>query len=84
LILLNDGKDRFTIGGTFGDPHRPARNVAVADLNGDGYPGIAVANRSGPSYVCFNDSKALFACHQLGPEVSSTILAANADGCGGF
>src|SRR5712675_296020 len=32
LILLNDGKGRFTIGGTFGDPKWPTRNVSVADL----------------------------------------------------
>jgi hypothetical protein len=82
LILLNDGKGRFTIGGTFGDPKWPTRNIAVADLNGDGYPDIAVANRPGPSYVCFNDGKAHFSCRQLGPETSATILTGDMDGDG--
>jgi hypothetical protein len=82
LILLNDGKGRFTIGGTFGDPHWSTRNVAVADLNGDGYPDIAVANRPGPSYVCFNDGKAHFQCRPLGPETSATILIGDMDGDG--
>ncbi len=82
LILLNDGKGRFTLAGSFGDPNWSTRNVVVADLNGDGYPDIAVANRPGPSYVCFNDTKAHFTCRQLGPETSATILAGDMDGDG--
>ncbi|HLJ49369.1 MAG TPA: VCBS repeat-containing protein [Bryobacteraceae bacterium] len=82
LILLNDGKGRFTVGGSFGDPNWSTRNVVVADLNGDGYPDIAVANRPGPSYVCFNDTKAHFSCRVLGPETSATILAGDIDGDG--
>lgn len=82
LILLNDGKGRFTVGGTFGNPNWPTRNVVVTDLNGDGYPDIAVANRPGPSYVCFNDGKAHFACRELGSETSATILAGDVDGDG--
>lgn len=74
-ILLNDGAGHFKLAGTFGDPNWPTRNVALADLNGDGSPDIAVANRPGPSYVCFNNGKARFTCRQLGPESSATILA---------
>jgi FG-GAP repeat len=65
LILLDDGKGNFTIGGTYGSPEWPTRNAAVGDLNGDGYPDIAVANREMTSYVCFNDSKLHFDCRPL-------------------
>jgi FG-GAP-like repeat len=82
LVLLNDGKGRFTLAGTFGDPNWPTRNVVLSDLNGDGSPDIAVANRPGPSYVCFNDGKAHFTCRRLGPETSATILAGDMDGDG--
>ncbi len=82
VILLNDGTGHFRLGGTFGDPNWPTRNVVLADLNGDGSPDIAVANRPGPSYVCFNDGKAHFKCKELGRESSATILAGDMDGDG--
>ncbi len=82
LILLNDGHGKFRSGGTFGEPNWPTRNVAVADLNGDGYPDIAVANRPGPSYVCWNDGKAHFDCRPLGQETSATILTGDMDADG--
>src|SRR5215470_2095692 len=31
LVLLNDGKGNFSIGGTYGDPQWSTRNVAVGD-----------------------------------------------------
>jgi hypothetical protein len=80
LVFLNDGKGKFTISGSFGDPNWPTRNVVLADLNGDTFPDIAVANRPGPSYICFNDGKAHFNCRPLGPETSSTIVAGDIDG----
>ncbi|MDR3698810.1 MAG: VCBS repeat-containing protein [Candidatus Sulfopaludibacter sp.] len=82
VVLLNDGKGRFTMAGTFGDPGWPTRNVVLADLNGDGSPDIAVANRPGPSYLCFNDGRAHFQCQPLGPETSATVLAGDMDGDG--
>lgn len=82
VVLLNDGKGHFTLGGTFGDPNWPTRNVAVADLNGDKFPDIAVANRPGPAYGCFNDSKAHFQCKAFAQETSSTILAGDMNGDG--
>ncbi len=82
VVLLNNGKGRFTLAGTFGDPKWPTRNVVLADFNGDKVPDIAVANRPGPSYICFNDGKAHFNCRALGPETSATILAGDMNGDG--
>jgi hypothetical protein len=82
LVFLNDGKGKFTVAGSFGDPNWPTRNVVLADLNSDKSPDIAVANRPGPSYICFNDGKAHFNCQPLGPETSATIVAGDIDGSG--
>jgi hypothetical protein len=83
LILLNDGKGKFTIGGTYGDPKWSTRNAAVGDLNGDGYPDIAVANRGMPSYVCLNDGQLHFACHALPYSPSAaTVAIADIGGAG--
>jgi hypothetical protein len=80
LVFLNDGKGKFTVAGSFGDPNWPTRNIVLADLNGDKSPDIAVANRPGPSYICFNDGKAHFNCRPFGPETSATIVAGDIDG----
>ena len=78
LVLLNDGKGNFTVGGTYGDPKWSTRNAAVGDLNGDGYPDIAVANRNMTSYACLNDGKLHFDCRPL-PDSPSAATVAIAD-----
>jgi len=49
----------------------------VGDLNGDGYPDIAVANRGMTSYICFNDGKLHFKCNPLRntPSPASILIA---------
>jgi FG-GAP-like repeat len=75
LILLNDGKGNFHIGGTYGDAQWPTRNAAVGDLNGDGYPDIVVANRETTSYYCLNDGKLHFECRALPHSPSAASMA---------
>jgi len=75
LILLNDGKGNFRIGGTYGDPNWPTRNAAVGDLNGDGYPDIVVANRMTTSYFCLNDGRLHFDCRPLQDSPSAATVA---------
>ena len=83
LILVNDGTGRFKVGGSYGDPKWPTRNAAVADLNGDGYPDIAAANRNFTSYVCYNDGNLHFQCSPLRDTPSAaSILIADIDGDG--
>jgi len=81
LVLVNDGTGHFRAGGTYGDPNWPTRNAAVGDLNGDGYPDIAVANRGATSYVCYNDGKLHFQCKPLrNSQSAASILIADMDG----
>ncbi|MFZ0821240.1 MAG: FG-GAP-like repeat-containing protein [Candidatus Acidiferrales bacterium] len=75
LVLVNDGKGNFTIGGAYGDPYWSTRNAAVGDLNGDGFPDIAVANRGMSSYVCFNDGNLHFTCRPLKDSPSAATVA---------
>ena len=90
LIYLNDGKGNFKLAGTFGDPNWPTRYVTLADLNGDGFPDLIVANRgdlpTSPqhSFVCLNDGKGHFpSCTPLaGTESATIIVAADFDGDG--
>jgi hypothetical protein len=89
LIYLNDGKGRFHVSGTFGDPEWSTRYVTVADLNGDKRPDLIVANRSSnpanprPSFVCLNDGKGGFpSCAPLATQSATIILAADLDGDG--
>jgi hypothetical protein len=86
-IFLGDGKGHFVPGPSLpsndGDPKWSTRNAAVGDLNGDGYPDIAVANRGMTSYIGYNDGMLHFKCNSLRDTPSAaTILIADMDGNG--
>jgi len=89
IIYLSDGKGRFRVAGTFGQPDWSTRYVTVADLNGDKRPDLIVANRSSdpasprPSYVCLNDGTGGFpSCSPLATQSATIIVAADLDGDG--
>ena len=81
LLYFNDGKGRFTVAGTWGDPKWSTRNAAIADLNGDGRPDVIAANRPGPSYVCLNDGhgQLLSPCIAIPAESATSIVPADFD-----
>lgn len=88
-IYLNDGKGRFRVSGTFGDPEWNTRYVTVADLNGDKRPDLIVANRSSnpaaprPSFVCLNDGAGAFpSCTPLATQSATIIIASDLDADG--
>ncbi len=89
LIYKNDGKAKFTLAGSWGEPSWPTRHVTVADLNSDGYPDIIAANAGAslplpipyPSFMCLNDRTGSFpSCRPLPSESAVRILAADFDG----
>lgn len=88
LVYKNNGKGKFQITSSFGEPKWVTRYVTLADLNGDKYPDVVVANRGGDtkvsSFVCLNDGKGAFgACKPLPAAGSATsIVAADLDGDG--
>src|SRR6185503_15257146 len=82
-------KGHFTASGTFGQPDWTTRYVTLADLDGDRYPDIVVANRvdrpntSTPSFVCHNNRKGEFpVCDPLATESATSIVAGDFDGDG--
>jgi hypothetical protein len=81
LLYFNDGKGRFTVAGTWGDPKWSTRNAAIADLNGDGRPDVIAANRPGPSYACLNDGhgKLVNPCVPIPAESATSIVPADFD-----
>ncbi|HKG59138.1 MAG TPA: VCBS repeat-containing protein [Pyrinomonadaceae bacterium] len=44
-LFKNDGKGHFTAAGSFGEATWSTRYVTLADLDGDKYPDIMVANK---------------------------------------
>jgi hypothetical protein len=81
ILYFNDGKGRFTVAGTWGDPKWSTRNAAIADLNGDGRPDVIAANRPGPSYACLNDGRGRLVspCIPIPAESATTIVPADFD-----
>lgn len=87
LVYKNDERGRFAEASSFGDPAWSTRYVTLADLNGDRYPDIVVANRGGdtsrPSFVCVNDRQGAFpSCEPLPTHSATSIVAADFDGDG--
>lgn len=81
LIYRNEGKGNFALSGSFGEAKWVTRYVTLADLNGDKYPDVVVANRgpgppkSDPSFVCMNDRKGGFPSCEAIESVSATSIA---------
>jgi hypothetical protein len=89
LVYLNDGRGKYHVAGTFGQPDWSTRYVTVADVNGDKRPDLIVANRSSnpanprPSFVCLNDGTGAFpTCEPLATQSATIIVAADLDGDG--
>lgn len=84
LVHLNDGSGRFAVSSTFGRGKWPTRHVRVADLNGDSLPDVVLANRPGPSYICFGVEGGRFeeGCVSFAQGSATTITPAdfNKDG----
>jgi hypothetical protein len=84
VVYFNDGKGKFAVGGTWGEPKWSTRNASIADLNADGRPDAIAANRPGPSFVCLNKGQGRFGsdCIPIPAPSATTIAAAdfNKDG----
>lgn len=88
VVHLNDGKGRFHLGSTFGEPNWSTRHVSIAYLNADSLPDVVLANRygpnAGPSYICFGVEGGSFGndCVGFSQGSATTITPAdfNADG----
>ncbi|KAI2510748.1 amine dehydrogenase [Fragilaria crotonensis] len=79
-VYRNKGRARFNKTGTFGSPDWATHYVTLADLNGDTFPDIAVANRHMQSYICWNNRLGAFPnCNPLRTESATIIIAADFD-----
>jgi hypothetical protein len=87
-VYRNDGRGRFTLVATFGEPDWNTRHVAVGDLNGDGIADVVLANRNSreatASFVCLGmgGGRLADACSQISTGSATTITLADLNGDG--
>ncbi|MFN8742538.1 MAG: FG-GAP-like repeat-containing protein [Pirellula sp.] len=82
VAYMNDGKGNFTLDGSWGDASWNTRNIALADMNGDGFRDLIVANRKSASYIILNNGKGKFLNDKwivVPSESATTIVAADFD-----
>ncbi|MEN9508635.1 MAG: hypothetical protein RLZZ621_1198, partial [Gemmatimonadota bacterium] len=82
-IYRNNGAGRFSLVTTFGRPEWNTRHVAVGDVNGDGFPDMALANRGSrtptASFLCLGMAGARVAepCREISSGSATTITMAD-------
>ena len=85
-IYFNDRGPIFERRGSFGNQGDSTIDVAAADLNGDGYLDLALANRDGqPNVVYFNDGEGSFPTSRpygTGSDETRAVEVADLDGDG--
>ena len=85
-IYRNDGKGRYTLVTTFGSPDWNTRHVAVGDVNGDGLPDMALANRGSrqavASMLCLGagGGRVKEPCREISTGSATTITMADVNG----
>jgi hypothetical protein len=85
-VYLNDGRGNFNWQGSrrlFGSPDDRARRIRAADLNGDNYLDIVVANQESADTIYLNDGQGNFnwpgAERSLGPDITDSEVLAIGD-----
>lgn len=85
-LYRNDGTGRFQLINTFGRPEWNTRHVAVGDVNGDGFPDMALANRGGrqstASYLCLGSAgvQVTEPCREISIGSATTISMTDVNG----
>jgi outer membrane protein assembly factor BamB len=85
LVYKNDRRGNFVQAGTWGESTWNTRNIGLADLDGDRYPDLVVANRKSRSFVILNDGQGNFNKDRwqvIPAESATTIITADFNGDG--